>query len=76
MTQEVLFDTRPETRPLRKVVDRQFVTETKSRLLLECGHSLENVHYSQAEGKRKRCTKCSAYGDDADGLKYAIPEGL
>ena len=62
----------PEERPLRKVVAQQFTSETKSRLLLECGHSLENVHYDETDAERKRCTKCLAFGDDDNGLKYKV----
>ena len=40
--------------------------------LLECGHE-GDPHISDGEGlKRKRCTKCGAFGDDVNGLKYEV----
>jgi len=75
MAQETLFDTRAETRPLRKVVSWKHVSRWKSVPLLECGH--EGDAYVGDGGnmpKRKRCTKCGAYGDDEGGLKYRMPE--
>lgn len=71
-TQVALLDLREETRPLRKVVAARQTTETKWSLLLECGHACEVIH-TQANVERKRCTKCGAFGDDVDGLKYRLP---
>jgi hypothetical protein len=72
--QGILFDTRSETRPLRTVVSIAWTSERRCRMLLSCGHSLENVHYSQESAKRKRCNLCAAYGKDDTGLKYKVSE--
>jgi hypothetical protein len=71
--QVALFDLREETRPLRKVVSWKHVSRWKSVPLLECGHE-GDPHVGDGEGpKRKRCTKCGAFGNDVDGLKYEVP---
>lgn len=71
--QAVLFDLREESRPLRQVVAWKHVSRWKSVPLLECRH--EGEAYVGDGGnmpKRKRCTKCAAYGDDEGGLKYEV----
>lgn len=71
-TQSALFDLREETRPLRKVIEWKHVSRWKSVPLLECGHEGE-PYVGDGDGpKRKRCTKCAAYGKDEDGLKYEV----
>jgi hypothetical protein len=72
-TQLALVDLREETRPLRKVVAWKHVARWKSVPLLECGH--EGEAYVGDGGnmpKRKRCTRCGAYGEDDGGLKYEV----
>jgi hypothetical protein len=71
-----MFDLREERRPLRTVIAARHVTETQWALLLDCGHSLENVNHSEANAKRKRCTTCGMYGADVGGLKFKIPEQI
>jgi hypothetical protein len=73
--QLALVDLREERRPLRRVVSWKHVSRWKSVPLLECGH--EGAVYVGDGGnmpQRKRCTKCAAFGDDVDGLKYEVPQ--